>query len=524
MPANLDRSVIDEVHWLNDREAFAATGRLAAEQQLFGGNTAGSVYQVVRHLAERAAPGTTLVALMPDRGDRYAGTVYDRTHWAAHGLDRLTARPAPEPIDYGTPVTAWSYAWLRPPGAPRRLAFVESNTTGTGMVALSVARELGLAPALYTADAGRYPDAAGTGAAVLDCPTHDLAGTGARIGYHDLAGITTTSDYYLAAVAELAQRAGLPGNDPAAVAICRDKGRTRRALADAGVAQPRFAVARSGPEVARAVSDVGLPCVVKPVDDSGSTNVRLCSTVDNAVAHAERVFATRVNVRGQPAARVVLVEEFVPGDELSVETFSRDGQAALIGVAAKRVGCAPYFVELGHTFPAPLAEPVAAAVFSTVDSALKAVGYRWGPAHTEVKLGPDDKVAVVEINARLAGGMIPELITLAYGIDPVRQQLCACVGRHVDLAPTMSRHAGIRFLTADRTGILRAVAGLAEASAVAHVHAVRCTARVGAAVGPPVDAYGRLGYVIAAADQPEQVAAALDEACARIRPMVEEVP
>src|SRR6185436_11770598 len=46
-PHNLDRSVIDEVHWLNDHEAFDATRALAREQQIFAGNTSGSVYRVL---------------------------------------------------------------------------------------------------------------------------------------------------------------------------------------------------------------------------------------------------------------------------------------------------------------------------------------------------------------------------------------------------------------------------------------------------------------------------------------------
>jgi cysteine synthase A len=111
VPANLDLSQIDEVHWLNDREAFHAADRLAAEQALFGGNTSGSAYRVLKHVAERGDHGN-LVAIFPDRGDRYHATVFNPEYWAQHALHALPARDVPTLVDYGTDVHAWSYSVL----------------------------------------------------------------------------------------------------------------------------------------------------------------------------------------------------------------------------------------------------------------------------------------------------------------------------------------------------------------------------------------------------------------------------
>jgi cysteine synthase A len=110
MPPNLDHGVLDEVHWLNDREAFAATRQLAAEQQIFAGNTAGSVYCVLRHLARTAAPGSTVVGVFADRGDRYADNVYSDRYWQEKRIAALQLTDAPERVPYGTPVEAWSCA------------------------------------------------------------------------------------------------------------------------------------------------------------------------------------------------------------------------------------------------------------------------------------------------------------------------------------------------------------------------------------------------------------------------------
>ncbi|MCZ7476246.1 PLP-dependent cysteine synthase family protein [Micromonospora sp. WMMC273] len=111
MPANLDHSVFDEVHWLNDHEAFSATRRLAQEQQIFAGNTSGSVYCVLRHLARTAEPGSTVLGVFPDRGDRYWESVYSDEYWRRTGLDRQPIAEEPARVTYGTPVHSWSCSY-----------------------------------------------------------------------------------------------------------------------------------------------------------------------------------------------------------------------------------------------------------------------------------------------------------------------------------------------------------------------------------------------------------------------------
>ena len=125
IPGNLDPSQLDEVHWLSDREAFAATWRLAAEQAVFGGNTSGSVYRVLRHVMRTAAPGARVVGIFPDRGDRYHASVYSPEYWTQQGLDEAAERQAPALVEYGTPVEQWSYSLM-----PRQVSPIPVAVSG----------------------------------------------------------------------------------------------------------------------------------------------------------------------------------------------------------------------------------------------------------------------------------------------------------------------------------------------------------------------------------------------------------
>jgi cysteine synthase A len=146
-----------------------------------------------------------------------------------------------------------------------------------------------------------------------------------------------------------------------------------------------------------------------------------------------------------------------------------------------------------------------------------------GATHTELRLsaaGP----ALIEINPRLAGGMIPEVIRVATGLDLVEQQLRAASGLSPALGPVRSGHAGIQFLLPDRPGVLKSVAGVEEAAAIPGVERVVITGASGKAVRPARDAYDRIGYVIAHHDHAEQVTAILDMAVSAIRLRIEASP
>jgi cysteine synthase A len=168
-------------------------------------------------------------------------------------------------------------------------------------------------------------------------------------------------------------------------------------------------------------------------------------------------------------------------------------------------------------FPAPLPAITAGELIETACTALKPVGWTFGPAHTELKLAPDGP-RVVEVNPRLAGGMIPELVRLSTGVDLIEQQLLAALGRPLDLAPRTTGHAGIRFLVADRGGVLRGVDGLD----VAGTDQIALTVTEGTVVRKAESGYDRLGHVIVTGGSAKDVTRRLDAAIDRVRLRVDD--
>ena len=75
VPANFDRAVCDEIITVSEADAYAAARALAREEGLLVGITSGAALHAATLLANRAENvGKTIVALLPDTGERYLST------------------------------------------------------------------------------------------------------------------------------------------------------------------------------------------------------------------------------------------------------------------------------------------------------------------------------------------------------------------------------------------------------------------------------------------------------------------
>ncbi len=74
VPAVLDRGVADDILPIDDVLARDTARRLAAEEGLFVGISAGAAIAAALHVAERVPPGSVLLAMLPDTGERYLST------------------------------------------------------------------------------------------------------------------------------------------------------------------------------------------------------------------------------------------------------------------------------------------------------------------------------------------------------------------------------------------------------------------------------------------------------------------
>ena len=244
--------------------------------------------------------------------------------------------------------------------------------------------------------------------------------------------------------ATVAAELGLPGGDPDMVMRCRDKHLTRKALDACGVPQPRSVLVADLSEAAAAADQMGYPVVLKPRAMGGSLGVVRADSPAELAAKFE--FARDCEVPGSwRYDQGVLVEQYVAGPEISVDSAVYHGELMPMFVARKRIGYPPYFEEVGHVVDAAdplLTDPGLASVMRAAHAAL---GFTDGMTHAEYKLTPDGP-QVIEVNARLGGDLIPYLGMRASGLDPGLAAAAVACGQRPQLVADRSAVAGVPLL------------------------------------------------------------------------------
>jgi ATP-grasp domain/L-amino acid ligase C-terminal domain 2/ATP-grasp N-terminal domain len=197
-----------------------------------------------------------------------------------------------------------------------------------------------------------------------------------------------------------------------------DKWLMRRHLESVGAPTLPAALA-SGEDSLRAFGrEHGYPFIVKPTTLTASLGV---FRVEDEAA-IDDVWRRVCELRASGALQWAdfftigefMMEPYVPGPEYSVEGFSFAGRHVALAVTEKHTAGA--FVEVGHALPAPLDRELEDAIVEAATTFLDAIGFRDGPTHTEVKVGPDGPI-VLESHNRVGGDRINELVHSAYGID-----------------------------------------------------------------------------------------------------------
>ena len=316
-------------------------------------------------------------------------------------------------------------------------------------------------------------------------------------------------DWPVGIAARVARRLGVAHPiSPETAVLATSKMRQRERFAEAGVPQPRSRVCRDLAEATAAVAELGYPCVLKAPDRQGQKGLALVRAPEELPAAVELALA---------AARtpVCLVEEAVPGREVTVVAFSSAGRFVPLVVTDRVLADPPAFgVALAHVWRS---EHEVEGAVAAARSAAEALGVEDGPTYTQVLLSPDGP-RVGELAARLGGGHDAELCHAAVGVDLNGLALAAALGEQPGPFEPRPQVGGAvtRFLVAPE-GRLEDVQGLDEVRALEGIVAVRSYREPGFVFGPLRRGGDRAGAVLAVGASREEALERAGRAAERIR-------
>ncbi|WP_119344885.1 ATP-grasp domain-containing protein [Facilibium subflavum] len=227
-----------------------------------------------------------------------------------------------------------------------------------------------------------------------------------RSAYVDikLDGVICWDEIRMLPTAILAEKLGLLYSKPSSVAKCRDKAQTRVAMDACGISQPKSFLVETMAEALTAVDNLSFPVVLKPRSLGASFGVSVVhgkTELEAAFKHAQDAREAGVPVDEQR----VLIEEFVEGEEISIDSAVVNGVVYPLYLARKETDFFPYCEEIGHTVDA--ADPLLAneEIKAFLVNLHQAVNFTYGMTHVELKL-TENGPKLIEVNCRLGGGLI----------------------------------------------------------------------------------------------------------------------
>ncbi len=324
--------------------------------------------------------------------------------------------------------------------------------------------------------------------------------------------MTLASDMPMRSVARAGKELGLAAVSEETAVNATDKGEMIKCFKKHNVPSPWYYIAHSKEEFESLLGKIEYPCIMKPLDNSGSRGIILANSENEL---KEGYGYSSSNSRGAG----VIIEEYLKGDEISVEVMVVDGEAHILAVTDKTTTGHPHFVETGHCQQSRFTGEMRKQIEEVATKAVFSVGIENGPAHVEMMV-TDKGPKMIELGARMGGDCITtHLVPLSTGIDMVEATIRVACGEKPDLEKKLDKGSAIRYFSVP-SGKITAINNVEKAEKIEGIKEITFVRNVGDEAVEINSSADRVGFVIAQADNAEEAVKLCEKAVNEIEIIV----
>lgn len=273
----------------------------------------------------------------------------------------------------------------------------------------------------------------------------------------EVSGIVSgCNDFASLSTAYAAEALGLPGHDSHANALrIHHKDRFRHLLTELKLPTPRSAVARSLDDAREICTQVGFPCIVKPVDLTGGKGISKCGTLDELAGAFESGMAlTRESY--------LVVEQFLVGTHHGFTCFVTAGRVGFWFADDEQYFRNPYLVS-GTTTPTSMPPSAIEELINAVELIAAHLDLVDGLMHVQC-INTADGPRITELCRRCPGDLYPDFVRLSTGFDYANAVVSAELGLPIEGSHPQQagRYITRHCLMATREGVLQGISLNAE--------------------------------------------------------------
>lgn len=254
---------------------------------------------------------------------------------------------------------------------------------------------------------------------------------------------------------------------------------------------------------------LNFPLVIKLPNSTGSRDVYLVETPELFIDFMNKTKQVYPN-------ETLLIEEYVEGDQYLVEAVAKEGKIIPVAIIKQDITFNQRFIVTGYSINTKLSNTFYHELKNSVEKILKTIGFENGTCHLELRL-KDDQWKLIEINPRISGGAMNQIIKAAFGIDLVEETIKLYLGHSLSLDRKQEENVYTYYITSKSKGIIKNITGKDKALQSPGVKEVKLNVRKGNKVFPPLSMGHRIGYIISTGDIIDKAEKSAKEAAKSIK-------
>jgi carbamoylphosphate synthase large subunit len=329
---------------------------------------------------------------------------------------------------------------------------------------------------------------------------------------YTICGVFSWTDTDVVVSAKISKALGLLAPHEDAVYLSKNKYEMRKCVHQTHPEWvPAFIEIASLSDIENNSENFPFPAVIKPISASGSKGIFIVQNKEEAIQALQQLIDLSKDKDDSwlytRYGEKYIMEEYIGGQEVSVEGFVYEGECYIAGITDKKTTY-PWCIEYRHIFPALLTNNVKLAIETATKKVVKALNLDYCPIHLEAKW-VNNEFKLIEIAARTGGDLIhSHLIAHSLGFDWLEMIIDSIANKHQPIfSNNPQKLSGIQFLMAETS---RMFSGLTLDDALKRENDIICveeTLSRGSLTALPPDDFAsqRVGFVLVCADTFEQV-------------------